>query len=79
MRAVNPKRIRYFPFNRWPSPIDQLEGARFEGSNDLVNFIEIGRADETVHVGWNSFMIEIEESYRYFRMYHSSRSACRLA
>lgn len=48
-------------------------------SNDNTTWITIATVDQTVHAGWNSFMISDTTLYRYIRFSHTSASKCNLA
>lgn len=78
-KSVNIKRVRYFPTMSWVIAGQYILGAKFEASNDGVTYTEVGVVDETVHVGWNSFLVDTASNYRYIRMSHNSTSGCQLA
>jgi hypothetical protein len=48
-------------------------------SNDNTTWNTIATVDQTVHAGWNSFMISDTNIYRYVRFSHTSKSKCNIA
>ena len=56
-----------------------IKGAIFEASVDGSTYTELHEVDQTVHVGWNSFLVEDTTYYRYVRMRHGEDSQCKLA
>lgn len=76
---INIKRIRYFPYNKWVIAAQFIKDAIFEASVDGTSYTQIGVVDQTVHAGWNSFLVNTNTNYRYVRMRHTNVSQCRLA
>ena len=72
-------RIRYFPYPKWAIASDYIQGGKFQASNDNSTWIDIATIDNTVHSGWNTFMIQNQNVYRYVRFVHTSESGCQLA
>lgn len=72
-------RVRYIPTTEWILAVSYIKGAIFEASVDGSTYTELHEVDQTVHVGWNSFLVEDTTYYRYVRMRHGEDSQCKLA
>lgn len=72
-------RVRYFPNPSWNIAYQYIKGGKFQVSNDNSSWTTIATVDQTVHAGWNSFMIKNPNIYRYIRFVHDSTSKCKLA
>ena len=77
--GVQLTRIRYFPNPTWNIAYQFIKGAVFQVSNDNSSWITIATVDQTVHAGWNSFMITNNNIFRYVRFSHTSKSKCNIA
>lgn len=77
--GVQLTRIRYFPNPSWSIAYQFIKGGMIQVSNDNSTWTTIATIDQTVHAGWNSFMISNTNIYRYVRFLHSSVSKCNLA
>lgn len=77
--GVQITRIRYFPNPQWNIAYQYIKGANIQVSNDNTTWTTIATVDQTVHAGWNSFMISNTNIYRYVRFLHSSLSKCNIA
>jgi hypothetical protein len=72
-------RIRYFPNPSWNIAYQFIKGAVIQVSNDNTTWTTIATVDQTVHAGWNSFMISDVNIYRYVRFQHNTNSKCNIA
>lgn len=77
--GVQLTRIRYFPNPYWSIAYQYIKGAVIQVSNDNSTWTTIATVDQTVHAGWNSFMISDTNIYRYVRFQHNSMSKCNIA
>jgi hypothetical protein len=69
------------PNPAWAIVATKLEGALFEGSNDLTSWTPITNIDtRNVHSGWNTWINPtVSALYRYIRFSHTSLSGCKMA
>lgn len=72
-------RVRYFPNPAWNISYQFIKGATVQVSNNNSTWTTIATVDQTVHAGWNSFMINDNNTYRYVRFSHDSKSKCNIA
>jgi hypothetical protein len=77
--GVQLTRIRYFPNPYWNIAYQYIKGALIQVSNDNTTWTTIATVDQTVHAGWNSFMISDTNIYRYVRFSHTNQSKCNIA
>ena len=77
--GVQLTRVRYFPNPSWNIAYQFIKGATIKVSNDNITYTTIATVDQTVHAGWNSFMISNVNIFRYVRFSHTSQSKCNLA
>jgi hypothetical protein len=77
--GVQLTRVRYFPNSSWAITYQFIKGAQIQVSNDNSTWTTIATVDQTVHAGWNSFMISNTNIFRYVRFLHDSKSKCNLA
>jgi hypothetical protein len=56
-----------------------LQGANIEVSNDNSIWTTIATVDQTVHAGWNSFIIKNTDLFRYVRLSHNNVSRCNIS
>ncbi len=77
--GVQLTRIRYFPNPSWNIAYQFIKGAQIQVSNDNTTWTTIATVDQTVHAGWNSFMITNTNIFRYIRFLHDSKSKCNIA
>ncbi len=77
--GVQITRIRYFPNPFWNIASLFLQGATVEVSNDNSTWSTIATVDQTVHAGWNSFIIKNSNIFRYVRFSHNNQSKCNIS
>jgi hypothetical protein len=77
--GVQISRIRYFPNPNWNVAYQYIKGAQVQVSNDNSTWVTIATVDQTVHAGWNSFMIADTNIYRYIKFVHGAVSKCQVS
>ncbi len=78
--GVQISKITYFPNPNWDIASKYIKGGVFEASIDNSTWTLLATIDQTVHAGWNSFMINNNYNlYKHFRFRHTSDSGCKLA
>ena len=72
-------RIRYFPDKSWPIPLKFLIDGVFQVSNDNSSWTDFYQIDNSVHTGWNSYLSQDTNTYKYVRFTNTLSSGCNLA
>ena len=62
----------------WRDNSKVLQGARFEGCNDMSSWTTLVTVDQTVHRGWNVLKVKGIQYFRYLRFVHNQISQCSL-
>ena len=76
--TVKVRRFKFISKMIWRDNSKVLQGARFEGSNDMNNWTTLVTVDQSVHRGWNVLKTKVKEYFRYIRFAHDQRSQCSL-
>lgn len=84
--GVQLTRVRYFPNPAWNVAYAFIKGGVVQVSDDNITWSDVATMngisatiDETVHAGWNSFMITNTSTFRYVRFVHDQKSKCMLS
>lgn len=76
---ISVSRIRFIGNLNWNNLIKYTLYAVFQGSNDQTQWNDLGKIDQTAHIGWNTIISGDTTPYRYIRFSHNSTSNCQLA
>jgi hypothetical protein len=77
--TVKVNRFKYLPNMIWRNNSKILQGATFEGSNDMNSWSTLATIDQTVKRGWNVIVTTLRADFRFIRFKHNSTSQCSLA
>jgi hypothetical protein len=72
-------RLRIFPNPAWQVAYKYILGASIQVSNDNITWSTLATVDQTIHAGWNSYMITNTNTFRYVKFAHTSVSMCQIA
>ena len=77
--TVKVRRFKFWSKHIWRNNSLTLQGAKFQGSDDMTNWTTIATVDQTVNRGRNVLKTTVRQHFRYIRFVHNQNSQCSLS